>query len=42
MIEVAEQGLLLREIAPDWDVSEISSLTEPELIIDQNLKEMEL
>ena len=41
VIEVTEDGLLLREIAPGWDVEELITMTEPKLIIDENLKEIE-
>jgi 3-oxoacid CoA-transferase B subunit len=42
VIEVTKAGLLLREIAPDWTVEEVQSRTEPQLIITQELKEIEL
>ncbi len=42
VIEVTEPGLLLREIAPGWTVDEVQQLTEPKLIVDPNLKNIEL
>jgi len=42
VIEVTEQGLLLKEVAPGWSVEEIQALTEPKLIVSKELKEMEL
>lgn len=42
VIEVTDQGLLVKELAPGWTVEEIQSLTEPSLIIAQDLKEIEL
>jgi 3-oxoacid CoA-transferase subunit B len=42
VIEVTAQGLLLKEIAPGWTVEEVQQLTEPKLIIADDLKEIEL
>ena len=42
VIEVTDAGLLLKETAPDWTVDEIQELTEPELIIADDLKPMAL
>ncbi len=42
VIEVTKEGLLLKEIAPGWTVEGIQELTEPELIIAGDLKEIEL
>jgi len=42
VIEVTANGLVLQEFAPGWQVDEIQALTEPKLIIDKNLKELEL
>lgn len=42
VIEVTKEGLLLKEIAPGWGVEEVQALTEPKLIIAEDLKEMEL
>lgn len=41
-IEVANDGLILKEIIPGWTVEEVQALTEPELIVADDLKEMEL
>jgi len=41
MIEVTPKGLLLRETAPGLSVEDIQSVTEPKLLISDNLKEME-
>ena len=37
-IEVTDKGLLLKEIAEDTTIEHVQSLTEPTLIIDENLK----
>jgi 3-oxoacid CoA-transferase B subunit len=42
VIDVTKQGLVLREVAPDWTAEEVQALTEPRLIIDENLREIEL
>ena len=42
VIEVTDQGLLLKEIYPGLSPDDIQSVTEPKLIIDPNLKEIEL
>ena len=42
VIEVTPEGLLLREIAPGWTVKEIQALTEPKLIVAEDIKEIEL
>jgi 3-oxoacid CoA-transferase B subunit len=42
VIEVTPDGLLLKETAPGWTADEIQALTEPQLKIAENLKEMEL
>jgi 3-oxoacid CoA-transferase B subunit len=42
VIEVAKKGLVLKEFAPGWSPEEIQSLTEPTLILADDLKEMEL
>ena len=42
VIEVTPRGLVLQETAPGWTVDEIQSLTEPKLILSDDLKEMEL
>ncbi|UCG84597.1 MAG: succinyl-CoA--3-ketoacid-CoA transferase [Dehalococcoidia bacterium] len=42
VIEVSPEGLLLKEVAPGWTPEEVQALTEPELIISPDLKEIEL
>ena len=42
VIEVKPDGLLLREIVPGWSPEEVQEITEPDLIIGPDLKEMEL
>ena len=42
VIDVTKQGLVLREVAPDWTVEEVQALTEPKLIVAKDLKEIEL
>ena len=42
VIEVAPEGLLLKEVAPGWTAEEVQALTEPKLIIAPDLKEIEL
>ena len=42
VIEVNDEGLLLKETAPGWSVDEIQAVTEPKLIIAPDLNEMEL
>ena len=42
VIEVTKEGLLLKEIAPGWGVEEVQALTEPKLMVAEDLKEMEL
>ncbi len=42
VIDVTEKGLLLREIAPGWTPEEVQALTEPRLILAEDLKEIEL
>ncbi|WP_421379397.1 CoA transferase subunit B [Bacillus salacetis] len=38
VIDVTESGLVLREVAKGYTVEDVTSTTEPELIIDDNLK----
>ncbi len=40
VIEVTEEGLVLKEMLPGWNPEEIQALTEPTLIISPDLKEM--
>ena len=42
VIEPAKEGLVLQELAPGWTAEEVQGLTEPELILADDLKEMEL
>ena len=42
VIEVTRKGLLLKELAPGWTAEEVQALTEPELLIARELKEIEL
>lgn len=42
VIEVTEEGLLLKEIAPGWSVEEVQAVTEPRLIVAEDLKEITL
>ncbi|MBM4445585.1 MAG: 3-oxoacid CoA-transferase subunit B [Chloroflexi bacterium] len=42
VIEVKDQRLLLKELAPGWSVAEVQALTEPALTVSPDLKEIEL
>jgi 3-oxoacid CoA-transferase B subunit len=42
VIDVIQQGLILREVAPDWTAEEVQKLTEANLIMAEDLKEIEL
>lgn len=42
VIEVTKDGLLLKEIAPGWTVEEVQAVTEPKLIVAEDLKEITL
>ncbi len=42
VIEVRDQHLFLRELAPDWTVDEVQALTEPRLTVAPDLREIEL
>ena len=42
VIEVTPDGLVLKEVAPGWTAGEVQALTESELIIAPDLKEIEL
>jgi len=42
VIEVVKEGLIVKEIAPGWTPEEVQAVTEPELIIAPNLKEIAL
>ena len=40
VVEVGGQGLVLKEIAPGWSPEEVQALTEPTLMIAEDLKEI--
>jgi 3-oxoacid CoA-transferase subunit B len=40
VVEVASHGLVLKEIAPGWYPEEVQALTEPTMIIAEDLKEI--
>ena len=42
VIDVCREGLILKELAPGWSVEEVQRLTEPGLIISEDLKEIDL
>lgn len=42
VIEVTDKGLVLKEINPEFTVEEVQALTEPTLIIAEDLKNMEV
>jgi 3-oxoacid CoA-transferase B subunit len=42
VIEVTPQGLVLKEIAPGWMPEEVQALTEPRLIVADDLREISL
>lgn len=42
VIEVTSDGLLLKEVAPGWTPDEIQALTEPKLLVADDLKEITL
>ncbi len=42
VIEVTSQGLILKELAPGWTAEEVQALTEPRLLVAEDLKEIEL
>jgi len=42
VIEVTDNGLLLKELAPGWTAEEVQELTEPRLAIARDLMEIEL
>jgi 3-oxoacid CoA-transferase B subunit len=42
VIEVAPEGLVLKEVAPGWTADEVQELTGARLIVDPGLKEIEL
>ena len=42
VIEVTPDGLLLQEVAPGWTAEDVQELTEPRLLVDSGLRQMEL
>jgi 3-oxoacid CoA-transferase subunit B len=42
VIQVTEEGLVLKEVAPGWTVEEVQALTEPRLMAADDMKEMQL
>ncbi len=42
VMEVTEDGLVLKEINPEYSVEEVQAATEAELIIPEDLKKMEV
>lgn len=42
VIEVTRQGLALKEVAPGWTPGQVQALTEPQLLLPADLKELEL
>jgi 3-oxoacid CoA-transferase subunit B len=42
VMEVTDQGLVLKESAPGWTPEEVQSLTEPQLTIDPDCQEITL
>ena len=42
VIKFSDAGPILTEVAPGWTPADVQELTEPELIISEDLKEMEL
>jgi 3-oxoacid CoA-transferase B subunit len=42
VVEITQQGMVLKEVAPGWTAEEIQALTGPQLIVAPDIKEMEL
>lgn len=42
VIEVTDEGLLLKEYCPEWTVEDIQGITEPKLKVSKDLKEITL
>ena len=42
VMEVTDRGLVLKEVAPGWTAEEVQAVTEPKLIVAEDLKEIEL
>ena len=36
------EAMVLKEILPRWEIKDVQEITEPKLIIDKNLKEIQL
>ena len=41
-MEVAEEGLVLREVAPGWSAEEVQAETDATLIVSPEVQEIEL
>jgi acyl CoA:acetate/3-ketoacid CoA transferase beta subunit len=42
VIEVTEQGLVMREVAPGWTIADVKQLTKATLLADAALHEVQL
>ena len=42
VMEVTPEGMVLREVAPDWTAEEVQELTEARLVVGEDLREYEL
>ena len=42
VIEIIDESMVLKEILPGWEIKDVQEITEPKLIIDKNLKEIQL
>ena len=42
VIQLDNEGLLLKEVAPGWECTDIQALTEPRLRISPNLRQIEI
>ena len=42
VIEVTQEGLVLKEVAPGWSADEVQALTEPKLIVSESLQDIHL
>ena len=42
VIEVTEEGLLLKEVAPGWTAEDVQEVTEARLIVSPDLQEIQL
>ena len=42
VIEIINECMVLKEILPGWGIQDVQEITEPKLIIDKNLKEIQL